>query len=147
MLEFNDISYSEVSIIKELWEKNRKYHENISEFFSDSYKGIEFESRIKGFEAFDGDSMKITVARDDNRLIGYCISTALDGKGEVESIHVDENVRGGGVGRQLVERHLCWMRDKGCKIIGVTVSQENEPTIGFYRKLGFYPNTLYMQQK
>lgn len=147
MPELFDISYDNVNIIKELWEKNRKYHENISEFFGDSYRDIDFESRIKGFEALDEDSMKITVARDDDRLIGYCISTAVNGKGEVESIHVDENARGGGVGRQLVESHLGWMKDKGCTVIGVTVSQENEPTIGFYRKLGFYPNTMYMQQK
>ncbi len=40
-----------------------------------------------------------------------------------------------------------WLKENNCKVIGVTVSQENETTIGFYKKLGFYPNTLYMQQR
>ncbi len=39
------------------------------------------------------------------------------------------------------------LKENNCKVIGVTVSQENETTIGFYKKLGFYPNTLYMQQR
>ncbi len=40
-----------------------------------------------------------------------------------------------------------WLKENNCKVIGVTVSQENETTIGFYKKLGFYSNTLYMQQR
>ena len=147
MLELFDISYAEIGVIKELWERNRKYHEQSSEFFSEAYRDLNFEERIGAFSVFDKDSIKITIAKDNGEYIGYCISTAAAGKGEVESVHVSESSRGNGVGKQLVQGHLEWMRDKGCSVIGVTVSQENEPTIGFYRSLGFFPNTLYMQQK
>jgi len=74
MSEIFDISYNDIDIIKNLWEKNRLYH-------------------------------------------------------------------------KIASKHIEWMREMNCKVIGVTVSQENESTIYFYRKLGFYPNTLYMQQK
>lgn len=147
MLELFDISYDEIYIIKELWEKNRHYHEKSSEYFKDLYRSMNFEERIIGFMGFDKETMKITVAKSDGNYIGYCISTAIDGKGEIESVHVDESNRGSGVGRKLVECHLSWMKEKNCIVIGVTVSQENEPTIGFYKKLGFFPNTIYMQQK
>lgn len=147
MLELFDISYDDIEIIKELWDKNRRYHENTSQYFGETYRSMEFHQRIKAFSVFDKETMKITIAREEGNNIGYCISTAVDGKGEVESIHVDESCRGNGVGKKLVQEHLEWMREKGCKVIGVTVSQENEPTIGFYKSLGFYPNTLYMQQK
>lgn len=147
MTELFDITYDEVEIIRNLWDKNRQYHENTSEYFKELYKAMSFDQRIKAFSVFNEDNMKITVARINDQCVGYCISTAVDGKGEVESLHVAEACRGTGIGKELVARHLEWMNGKGCTTIGVTVSQENESTIGFYRKLGFYPNTLYMQQK
>ena len=144
MNEIFDISYDEVEVIKNLWEKNRQYHENTSEYFKESYRFISFEERIKDFES---QTIKITVAKSDDGYIGYCISTIIDGKGEIDSLHVDELNRGNGIGKKLVIKHMEWLKENNCKVIGVTVSQENETTIGFYKKLGFYPNTLYMQQR
>jgi len=147
MSEIFDISYNDIDIIKNLWEKNRMYHENISEYFKVSYRSISFDERIKAFSIFNKDTMKITVAKNNDRYIGYCISTIVDGTGELQSMHVDESNRGNGIGRQLAFKHIEWMKEMNCKVIGVTVSQENESTICFYKKLGFYPNTIYMQQK
>lgn len=147
MNEIFDISYDEVEVIKNLWEKNRQYHENSSEYFKESYRYIRFGERIKAFGVFNKDTMKITVVKNNDKYIGYCISTIIDGKGELESLHVHETYRGNGVGKKLVDKHIEWMNEKNCKVIGVTVSQENESTIGFYKKIGFYPNTLYMQQR
>jgi ribosomal protein S18 acetylase RimI-like enzyme len=145
--EIFDISFDEIGIIKNLWEKNRQYHENSSEYFKDSYRSISFDQRIGAFSLFTSDTMKISVAKSNDEYIGYCISTAIDGRGELESLHVDATNRGNGIGKKLVMKHLEWMNEKNCNVIGVTVSQENESTILFYKKLGFCPNTLYMQQK
>jgi ribosomal protein S18 acetylase RimI-like enzyme len=147
MSEIFDISYDHIEVIKNLWEKNRKYHEDTSEYFKESYRLVNFEDRMKAFSRFNKYTMKITVAKKNDEYIGYCISTISDGKGEVDSLHVDKGNRGNGIGKNLVTIHLDWMKEKNCKAIGVTVSQENETTIGFYKNLGFYPNTLYMQQK
>jgi ribosomal protein S18 acetylase RimI-like enzyme len=142
-----DISYAEVEIIKDLWEKNRRYHEKKSEYFKESYRSIRFAERIKVFSGYSEETMKISVVKNKGEYIGYCISVIADGKGELETLHIDETSRGNGIGKRLVSRHIEWMNEKKCEVIGVTVSQENEPTIGFYKKLGFYPNTLYMQKK
>lgn len=146
MIEIFDIPFDKIEVIKNLWEKNRKYHEDSSEYFSEAYRSIYFDERIKGFKAFYKDALKITVVKDNDEYIGYCISTIVEGKGEVESLHVNETKRRIGIGKELVVAHLEWMKENNCKVIGVTVSQENESTINFYKKLGFYPNTLYMQQ-
>lgn len=147
MSEIFDISYSDIDIIKSLWEKNRLYHVNSSEYFKEAYQSIVFEDRMKAFSKFNKATMKITVAKSDDEYIGYCISTISDGTGELQSLHVSENNRGNGIGKQLASKHIEWMKKMNCKVIGVIVSQENESTICFYKKLGFYPNTLYMQQK
>ncbi len=147
MVKIFDINYDEINIIKNLWEKNRQYHEVNSEHFKDLYHSIDFDERMKAFDVFDKDTMVITVAQNDDKYIGYCISTINDGKGEIDSLHVDKTCRGNGIGKELMIKHIEWMKEKNCKVIGVTVSQENESTILFYKKLGFYPNTLYMQLK
>ncbi len=143
MNEIFDVSYDEIEVIKNLWEKNRQYHESTSKYFMESYRYISFEDRIKVFE---NKTIKITVAKSHDGCIGYCISTIIDGQGEIESLHVDEHNRGKGIGKKLVINHMEWFKENNCRVIGVTVSQENESTIGFYKKLGFFPNTLYMQK-
>jgi hypothetical protein len=84
MIEILDISFDKLDVIKNLWEKNRQYHEESSEYFSDTYRTICFYDRMKALEELDKDTLKITVAREDDEYIGYCISTAVDGKGEIE---------------------------------------------------------------
>lgn len=147
MSEIFDISYDDIEVIRDLWESNRQYHENSSEYFKESYRFISFDQRIKAFSVLNKEKLKITIAKNNDEYIGYCISTIIDGKGEVESLHVDEINRGNGIGRNLVIKHIAWMKERNCKVIGVTVSQENESTICFYNKIGFYPNTIYMQLK
>lgn len=146
MVGIFDISYENIEVIKNLWERNRQYHEEVSEYFSELYSFICFDEKIKNFREFSEDMLKITVAKDNDEYIGYCISTIDKGKGELQALHIDESRRRTGIGKELVALHLGWMKDNNCKIIGVTVSQENESAINFYKKLGFYPNTLYMQQ-
>lgn len=146
MIEIFDIPFDEIEVIKDLWEKNRQYHEDTSEYFSEAYESISFDEKIKGFGGFHEDMLKITIAQENEEYIGYCISTIVEGRGELQSIHVDETKRGLGSGKKLAFEHIQWMKENNCKVIGVTVSQENQSTINFYKSLGFYPNTMYMQQ-
>lgn len=147
MSEIFDISFDEIDVVKNLWEKNRQYHEKSSEHFKEVYRDISFDHIIKALEGLDNEFLKITVVKSSDEYIGYCISTIIDEKGELKSLHVDETCRGNGIGKKIVDKHIEWMKEKKCRVIGVTVSQENESTIWFYKKLGFYPNTLYMQLK
>lgn len=147
MSEIFDISFDEIDVVKNLWEKNRQYHEKSSEHFKEVYRDISFDHIIKALEGLDNEFLKITVVKSSDEYIGYCISTIIDEKGELKSLHVDEICRGNGIGKKIVDKHIEWMKEKKCRVIGVTVSQENESTIWFYKKLGFYPNTLYMQLK
>jgi len=145
-MEYIDIAYNDICLIKDLWEKNRIYHETSSEYFGHAYRDICFEDRMEKFQSFDDAMLKITICKENKSVIGYCISTITETVGELVSIHVDASERGRGIGQNLVRIHLAWMGDNECKDIGVTVSQENDATIDFYKKMGFYPNTLFMQR-
>jgi len=149
MVCLRDISFSQVSIIKELWEKNRKYHENLSEFFGDLYSDLVFEERIKPFSSFDKDHIKITLAEDNlsRNILGYCISTFKGIEGETQTLHVAEEIRGSGIGKSLMDSHIKWLQNNGCKDIAITVAFENTNTIEFYKTLGFKANTIEMRLK
>jgi len=149
MVSYRDITFSEVSIIKDVWERNRKFHEEISRFFNFIYSDIVFEDRISGFSIFDKDHIKITLAEevDSCKLLGYCISTFEGNHGQTQTLHVIEEVRGTGIGRALMNSHLEWLKSNGCDNITITVSYENQTAINFYHTLGFKPNTIQMRLK
>lgn len=147
MFYLRDILYSEILIIKNLWEKNRCYHEKLSKNFGDMYSNLVFEDRMKAFKIFDKDHIKITIAENlsNKEILGYCISTFVDVKGETHSLHVCEDSRSLGIGKSLMKNHIQWMKDNGCINITIIVSFENENTIEFYKTLGFKENTIQMQ--
>lgn len=147
MVNLYDISMEEIEQIRELWEKNRIYHERNAEHFSEDYKNANFDRRMNGFKSYPTENLKITVAEESGERIGYCLSAVKNGVGELETLHVDERFRGTGTGKALVKEHIAWMKEKDCETIGVTVMPENESTVGFYRSLGFFPNTMYMRMK
>lgn len=147
MYNILDINYESVNDIKILWEKNRIYHEKNSLHFEELYRSITFEDVLESLKHINQKDLKISVALRDDSCIGYCISLVHIGSGELKSLHVDQSYRKLGIGKELVNRHITWMKEKECKSINVKVSHENEPTISFYKDLGFYPNTLDMQLK
>lgn len=147
MITLATIQTNEIDLIRNLWERNRLHHIAISEHFSDEYVNIRFEDRVKPFLDLPETKLKITVAYCGDELCGYCISTALNGSGELVSLHVLESMRGHGIGRQLTDNHLLWLKEMGCLDIAVQVAVENASAIGFYRSMGFCSNYVTMQLK
>lgn len=149
MICYRDIPFGDVAIIKDVWERNRAFHEEISIHFGDLYSELVFEQRIQGFAAFEAERIKITVAEasEGGRVLGCCISTFEGGIGEPHTLHVIKEARGMGIGKELMRRHVAWLKSNGCGVITITVACENSKTIAFYESLGFKPNTLQMRLK
>jgi len=147
MISYRDVPYSQISVIKDLWDRNRKYHEDLSKHFGSIYSNLVFEDRMKPFGQFDKEHIKITIAENshDKKIIGYCISTYEGSEGETQTLHVAEEARGTGIGKNLMNSHLKWMKDSGCTAVNITVAFENSNTIEFYRSLGFRENTIEMR--
>lgn len=132
-----DLAPGELRRLEPLWERNRAFHEASAGPFAAAYRGASFAARMAALTALGEDGMLATVAVEDGRDVGYCVSTARDGEGELATMHVIEGLRGRGVGRALASRHLAWMRERGCASASVTALAANGPTLAFYRSLGF----------
>lgn len=146
MTSYRDIGFDDIQTIKEVWERNRKYHFEKSVHFKSKYRDKSFEARMDEFRNEAKDGLKITCATNESgNVVGYCISVLKDGAGEIESLHVNESERGKGIGKELMKAHVEWMKARGCSRIGVTVMSSNDSAISFYESLGFRKDTLYMQ--
>ena len=146
MIEYIDIEPSQIERIKLLWHKNKEYHLQNEPVFKEQYANLEFEDRMNAILEGEKD-LKITIAEEAGNTYGYCISTISGHVGEIVSLHVLESQRRKGIGKQLTEKHIQWLRSRNCKEIGLFVASSNEKTISFYKQLGLHPNLLYMQMK
>jgi len=70
-------------------------------------------------------------------LVGHCICSVRDETGELDSIYMEPEYRGQGVGRKLAESGLAWLKQQGCRYIDVLVAGGNEAVLPLYEKLGF----------
>ncbi|MEM5773731.1 MAG: GNAT family N-acetyltransferase [Anaerolineaceae bacterium] len=66
---------------------------------------------------------------------------------KLNSLYVDEALRGQGVGRRLVEQHAAWLREKGCIKIRLAVSCEHESVLEFYHRCGFFERLTVLEYK
>lgn len=86
--------------------------------------------------------------RTAGRYVGYCVSSLSQEKsGEIESIFVSEEYRSHGIGSALVTRALAWFNENGSIRNRVSVSVGNERAWNFYKKFGFCPRMMVLEQK
>lgn len=92
------------------------------------------------------------LAERNGEVIGYLVGYLMRSSrlrpvklAELESMYVREEYRSQGVGRQLVERFLEWIREQGGERVSVTAYAANERAIAFYRKMGFAPKSLTLE--
>jgi ribosomal protein S18 acetylase RimI-like enzyme len=136
--------------IKPLWEELNQQHLSLSPYFKGYYQTSTFQERKQAFlqKSLGGD-VRVDLALDSSsKLVGYCV-TSIDNlaTGEVDSIFVNPQYRGQGIGRALMEKALEWLNSKGVKRKLVFVAVGNEQAYGFYSRFGFLPRRTLLEQK
>lgn len=144
---YKDIPISEIALIKPLWEKLNQLHLRMSIYFKDHYETFTFEKRMASFQDKDQNDLKITVVLIADQIKGYCMSSISNNMGEIDSLYLEEDTRGAGIGKELVEAHLAWLHDNGCEKIRLTVSYGNDSVLEFYRKMGFYERMIGLEHR
>lgn len=131
------------SEIGRLWLMQRDHHAATSRFFGDEIQSRSFEDRRDEILSQNKDrSLYIILARnsDTKQSVGFAISSGARGEsGEIESIYVLPEMRGTGIGTDLMKMSLSWMDSCGCDGCRVLVGDGNENVIPFYQQFGFFP--------
>jgi len=97
------------------------------------------------FAAIDRDENQfLAVAERAGEIVGTLQLTFLPGlshqglwRGQIESVRVSSNARGGGIGRQMLEWAIATCRERGCGIVQLTSDKSRTDAIRFYESLGF----------
>lgn len=137
--------------VREMWEALNNYHCERSTHFKEHYLSMTFQKRKYGLlkKIQGGGKLHIDVAVDlaSDKSIGYLISTITAAKtGEVDSIFVESDYRGLGIGATLMKKALEWINQEGAIEKIVEVSVGNEQAWGFYAKYGFLPRKTMLKQ-
>ena len=132
--------------IEQLWTELRRHHARVSTDFSAWFGERSFSSRKAELLAQASADMRIEFAMTGNTPIGYCVSTlSTDYTGEVDSLFVDPEYRGAGIGSRLMRSGVGWLEERGASPIIIVVVHGNDKALHWYAEMGFAPKTVKMQ--
>ena len=100
---------------------------------------------VEAFEAIDNDPHQLlAVGQRDNTVIACLQITFIPGlshrgqcRGQIESVRVSSDIRGEGLGQQLLAWAIEQCRQRGCGLVQLTSDKTRQEAIRFYEALGF----------
>jgi ribosomal-protein-alanine N-acetyltransferase len=79
------------------------------------------------------------VAESHQGILGYTVLRIIGGKGHIIALATDKEVRGKGVGSQLLKKALEYFKARSAKGAWLEVRTSNITAQNFYKKRGFQP--------
>jgi GNAT superfamily N-acetyltransferase len=103
------------------------------------------QSYMQAFDAIDSDpNSELIVVEQDGAVIGtlhltFLRSLSFQGstRAQIESVRVDQPLRGRGIGRQLFGWAIARARRKQCRLVQLTTNKGRPDAHRFYLRLGF----------
>ena len=128
-MKIRELAYTDYNQVIEIWKKS----------FSNN-----FDKNIN--TTYLSDPSSVTLVSVDNDTITGVASLHIIKKltrtlGLIEDVAVNENYRGKGIGKKLVEKLIGIASEKGCD---KTVLNSSEKNSEFYEKIGFEKNEIQM---
>lgn len=145
--EYVRLSLDEIDCIAPLWQQLNQLHFEKSTSFAAYYKKLSFNVRKQVFiEKAQQGQLLITLAKQQDKLLGYCVSSVVNTVGEVESLFVSPEYRGADIGEKLLTQALSWMDSLQVSAKKIAVYAGNEAVLSFYKKFGFHTKYLILEQ-
>ena len=132
-----------------LWEKLTAHHAARSPYFAVQYAEYTYAERKARFLAHTKPTtLRVELVQDmeTSSYVGYCVSSINGEAGEIDSIFIEADYRGQGIGDTLMLHALTWMKAHNVSSKQVVVAVGNEQVFDFYRQYGFQPRHIVLQQ-
>ncbi len=114
---------------------------------------LKFETlQIVYRKAIISENQKLIVGIINNQIVGFCSLTIKNNLwqagnlGHVDELVVDENIRGQGIGKKLIERITEIAQENSCKKIELDSAFHRRNAHSFYESIG-YKNRAYLFSK
>lgn len=100
---------------------------------------------VAAFTAIDADpNQYLAVVEDGGRVVGCLQLSFIPGlsrlglwRGQIESVRIAADQRGGGLGQRMFEWAIAECRARGCGLVQLTTDKERPDALRFYERLGF----------
>ncbi|NLI73842.1 MAG: GNAT family N-acetyltransferase [Euryarchaeota archaeon] len=131
--------------VKDMWEKLIHVSSIKSTYFSHYIQNATWDAKKDTFikKAAEG-SLRVDLATLNEENMGFCVSSIVDGIGEVEALFVEECSRGHGVGKTLLQRAIEWMKINGTRVMNVVTVYGDDDIMNFYAKQGYRPISIML---
>lgn len=121
------------------------YTGHVDSHINDQYRSLPGARRFvqnvvqyPGCGAFTPDASFLSWRRDTGRLCGMSLASVVaNGTGHITQVCVSPDVRGEGVGYELMARSLAALAAQGCRRVSLTVTSSNRGAIRLYEQMGF----------
>jgi GNAT superfamily N-acetyltransferase len=108
---------------------------------------------LAAFDAIARDpNQYLFVAERGGKVVGTFQLSFLPGlsykgawRGQIEAVRIAADLRGGGLGAQMVEWAIARCRARGCRIVQLSSNATRTRAHGFYARLGFVGSHLGMK--
>jgi diamine N-acetyltransferase len=146
-MEIVETDISQIHVISHLWEKLNEYNNGLHRNCFGERLAADWEGKSQEFKRrADQCRMKFNVARIDEDIVGYCVSSINDrGEAEIISLFVLSDSRSKGIGTALMNEHWKWFQENNATGIFLYVHPCNTTAIRFYWKFGFFSNSPTME--
>jgi len=103
------------------------------------------DSYRNAFAAIDADrNQLLAVVEQESEIIGCMQISFIPGlsrmgmwRGQIESVRIASHIRGGGIGRRMIEWAIERCRERGCRLVQLTTDKARSDALRFYQSLGF----------
>lgn len=100
---------------------------------------------VKAFAAIERDANQTMVVVEQAGAVVGCLQLSfIPGlsrlgawRGQIESVRIASSLRGGGLGRAMVEWAIAQCRERGCELVQLTTDKARPDARRFYESLGF----------
>ena len=137
----------DLDIVAPLWEKLVLHHRDRSVHFKKKFDGLAWETRRRELlKKAAGGTMRVDLAYDGKKLVGYCVSTVISAKrGEIDSVYIEDGYRDRGIGTRFMEAAMVWLHEQGAEKWEIGVAAGNEEVLPFYARFGFHPYVIVLR--
>ncbi len=157
ILEFNKEHTEQVKdLLVQLQEYIVTLDKNKLNIITPQYREMYFKKTLKDIRKNKG---KMFVAVDNTNVVGFVcgyietytkwdkIDYVCPKKGVITELVVDKNIRGGGVGKQLMQQMEDYFKSLKCEYVLLQVFAQNQGGKNFYDKLGYENSLINMLKK
>jgi ribosomal protein S18 acetylase RimI-like enzyme len=145
-MDYQNQDVRDIDMIAPLWEKQRQHHAERADIFKSFFEKKAWNDQKA--ELMSKARLETHTVSIGGVLKGYCVASIdSKGKGEIESLYLEPELRGKGIGAELFRRCLDWLEREGAENITIYVAAGNEEVLPFYEKLSFAPRAYLLKKK